>query len=64
MYSHQENAPPNTCNEDLHIEDDDTSLHLKALMGAFRGSVQEGDGKMSVEQASEYLWSLFIGQIH
>jgi hypothetical protein len=36
VYSSHENAPPNTCNEDLHIEHDDTTVHLKPLMGVLR----------------------------
>jgi hypothetical protein len=64
MYANRENAPPNTCNEDLHIEHDDASLHLKPLMGVFHAGAGEPDGKMSVEEAAEYLWKLFVGQIH
>lgn len=62
MYSSQENAPPNTCNEELHIEHDGTSLHLKPLMGAFHGG--RTTDEMSVEQAAEYLWRMFVEQIH
>lgn len=64
MYSNQENAPPNTCNEDLHIEHDEATLHLKPLMGSFHGQGDRSDSKMSVEDAAEYLWGLFLGQIN
>ena len=63
MYSSQENAPPNTCNEDLHIEHDATSLHLKPLMGMFHGGSDTSNDKLSPEGAADYFWSLFIGQI-
>jgi hypothetical protein len=33
-------------------------------MGVFHAGAGEPDGKMSVEEAAEYLWKLFVGQIH
>ena len=64
MYSNQENVPPNTCNEDLHIEHDAMSLYLKPLMGMFHGGPDRSKDKLSPEEAAEYLWGMFIDQVH
>lgn len=34
-----------------------------ATLAPIRGA-GEPDGRMSVEEAAEYLWRLFVGQIH
>lgn len=64
MYVEQENAPPNTCNEELHVEHDGSGLYLKPLMGTFLGQAGRSNDKMNPEEAAEYLWGRFIGQIH
>lgn len=44
-------------NENLTVEAGDHGLHLRPMLGGFRG---QRDRTMTIEQAAEYLWERFI----
>lgn len=57
FYSQSENAPRNSFNESLRLEDDGYSLHLKPLGMQMFGRREES---LSQQGAAEYYWSIFI----
>lgn len=58
-YSNSENAAPNSCNEQLMIEQDQHALFLRPTMASFERS----DAKLSQEGAAEHLWSMLIAPL-
>ena len=50
----------NSYNEMLHVEDDGTHLYLRPIMGRYGLVGEQAKHELSVAEAAEYLWAMFM----